>query len=169
MSSIKDVAKMAGVSTATVSRVLNDDKTYKMTDATRLKVREAASTLAYTLGKADPAVKPKIGCVLSVTKDKYSDPYFMSILSGIEEQLAAEGLSLTFLRTFFELEDDAVLADTFAGGITGVILMGIAQEPHVRVHPPEIRPCCRHRYAARGHRQYRVRLFPCGDPESPST
>ena len=123
MSSIREVAKLAGVSTATVSRVLNDDKTYKMTDETRRRVQAAAETLGYAVPRKESAGGIKIGCVLCVTKDKYEDPFYMSILSGIEEQLAAEGLSLTFLRTFMELEDETVLANTLSAGITGVILM----------------------------------------------
>lgn len=123
MSSIRDVAKLAGVSTATVSRVLNDDRTYKMTDATRTRVQQAAASLGYAIRKREVSSGMKIGCVLSVTKEKYADQYFMSILSGIEEQLTLEGLSLIFLKTFMELEDEAVLAHTFSAGITGIILM----------------------------------------------
>ncbi len=123
MSSIREVARVAGVSTATVSRVLNDDRTYKMTDETRRRVRSAAESLGYAIPRKDASGGIKIGCVLCVTKDKYEDPFYMSILSGIEEQLSQEGLSLTFLKTFMELEDEAVLANTLSTGITGVILM----------------------------------------------
>ena len=38
MSTIRDVAKLANVSTATVSRVINNDTKYKLTDATRKRV-----------------------------------------------------------------------------------------------------------------------------------
>ena len=47
MSTIRDVAKLADVSTATVSRVLNKDMTYKMTDETRKRVLDAVQTLDY--------------------------------------------------------------------------------------------------------------------------
>lgn len=134
MSTIRDVAKLANVSTATVSRVLNNDTKYKMTDETRNRVWQAVTQLNY---KARPSTTKttqsnkktekkddiKIGCVLSVTKKKYNDPYFMSILSGVESHLTNLGYQMSFLRTGAELEDSQNLYSTFNEPVTGLILM----------------------------------------------
>ena len=134
MSTIRDVANLANVSTATVSRVLNNDTTYKITEETRSKVWDAATRLNYTLSstakrgasaKMVPPAKaqPKFGCVLSVTKNKYNDPYYMAILSGVEERLFSRGYDLAFIRTGAELGDKKTLLNTFNEGITGLVLM----------------------------------------------
>ncbi|MFB5678032.1 LacI family DNA-binding transcriptional regulator [Paenibacillus terreus] len=134
MSTIRDVAKLANVSTATVSRVLNNDTTYKITEETKERVWQAVTQLHYkissrpkrkTAQKGQTASKPhiKIGCVLSVTKDKYNDPYFMSILSGVEERLLSKGYNIFFIRTGIELNDHKILSSTFSEPITGLILM----------------------------------------------
>lgn len=134
MSTIRDIAKLANVSTATVSRVLNNDTKYKMTDETRERVWQAVTQLNYKINSSpkrkastkDHAANKshiKIGCVLSVTKDKYNDPYFMSILSGVEERLLSTGYNMTFIRTGFELDDKQILFNTFNESVTGLILM----------------------------------------------
>ncbi|MBR2568857.1 MAG: LacI family DNA-binding transcriptional regulator, partial [Paenibacillus sp.] len=47
MATIKDIADIANVSIATVSRVLNYDETLNVTDETRQRVFEAAEQLSY--------------------------------------------------------------------------------------------------------------------------
>jgi LacI family transcriptional regulator len=135
MSTIREVANLAEVSVATVSRVLNNDTKYKMTDETRARVWQAVTQLNY---KAKAPVKIpsnnsenvssskgtiKIGCVLSVTKNKYNDPYFMSILSGVEAQLMNKGYEISFIKTGAELENKKTLFSTFSESISGLILM----------------------------------------------
>lgn len=130
MSTIREVARLAGVSTATVSRVLNNDTTYKMRDETRQRVWQAVAEAGYkakqppTRTRETPAPENRrIGCVLSVTKDKYRDPYFTSIFSGIEEGFAEKGYSLAFLKTYFELQDKHTLAHVFEHPPAGLIMM----------------------------------------------
>ncbi|MBR2601218.1 MAG: LacI family DNA-binding transcriptional regulator, partial [Clostridia bacterium] len=47
MSSIRDVAKQAGVSPATVSRILNNNQVYKTSPETRERVLKAVTALDY--------------------------------------------------------------------------------------------------------------------------
>jgi DNA-binding LacI/PurR family transcriptional regulator len=136
MATIRDVAKMANVSTATVSRILNADKTYKVTNETRDRVWQAVKELNYVRnhsGKdssrqnetrsSSVINKVKIGCVLCVTREKYTDPYFMSILSGAEAKLIENGYSLSVIRTNSELQDPTTLFNTLSESLTGLIVM----------------------------------------------
>ena len=88
---------------------------YKITSSPKRKV--------VTTEHSDSKSHIKIGCVLSVTKDKYNDPYFMSILSGVEERLLSAGYNISFIRTGIELNDSKILFHTFSEPITGLILM----------------------------------------------
>ncbi|MBD5093313.1 MAG: LacI family transcriptional regulator [Subdoligranulum sp.] len=130
MASIREVAALANVSVATVSRVLNNDNTYKMREETRQRVWDAIAQTGYrhkTRSNPHDAISVPmgkgVGCILSVTKDKYRDPYFMSIYAGIEQRLAQKGYSVAFLKTYYEFQEPAVLRAILDDPPLGLILM----------------------------------------------
>ena len=51
MATLKDIAQRAGVSTATVSRILNQDETLSVTETTRNNVLRIAQELHYNKKK----------------------------------------------------------------------------------------------------------------------
>ncbi|WP_312370919.1 LacI family DNA-binding transcriptional regulator [Lachnoclostridium sp.] len=133
MSTIREVAKLANVSIATVSRVLNNDTKYKMTEETKNRVLDAVTQLNYIptttqrkkviVANSIICKDAKIGCILRVTKKGYNDPYYMSILSGVETQLREVGIDLTFIKSAPILQDKISLASTFIDSLDGLILM----------------------------------------------
>lgn len=141
MSNIRDVAALAGVSPATVSRVINHDTVYKMTDETRERVWKAIAELNYKahtssaeqtklVQKNLAAIKNehRFGCILNVRGGKYSDPYYLAVLSGFEEVMMSKGYEIAFVHTNNELEDKQLLAKTFAEPIDGLIIMNTLEE-----------------------------------------
>jgi LacI family transcriptional regulator len=88
MARIKDIAELANVSSATVSRILNNDPSLSVSGETRTRVLEAVDELSYrpVRKKKAKSVKEKetyrIGLIL--TNDEAIDPYFMSIRQGVE-------------------------------------------------------------------------------------
>ena len=130
MASIRDVARLAQVSPATVSRVLNNNQTYKMTEETRRNVLRAAAELGYQALVKKQAPAPaagawelSVGCLLATTRGKYSDPYYLSILSGIEAELKRAGGVVSLLQTEQELDDSAVLDRVLNAGLDGLVMM----------------------------------------------
>ncbi|ETI68605.1 LacI family DNA-binding transcriptional regulator [Neobacillus vireti] len=93
MATIKDIAKMAGVSIATVSRVLNYDTTLSVSDDTKKRIFEAAEELSY---KKKPARKQESGKIAVLQwyseKEELEDLYYMSIRLGVENRCLQQGL-----------------------------------------------------------------------------
>lgn len=108
MATIRDVAALAGVSIASVSRIISEDPTYKVTEQTRKKVWDAALKLNYwpRPAKAKTASKNgndiRLGCIFSLTLEKYSDPFFANILSAAESRLMENNYSFSVIRTYTE-------------------------------------------------------------------
>ncbi len=90
MATIKDIAAKAGVSSATVSRVLNYDNTLSVSDEKRQLIFEIAESMDYmpprkrNVRKAQQ--KLRIGLVHWYTMNQeLDDPYYMAIRLGIEK------------------------------------------------------------------------------------
>ncbi len=92
MSNIYEVARRAGVSTTTVSRVLSDAG-FGST-ATRRKVLEPVERLHYTPNAAARYLRKLRSGKILVTVPDLSNPFFALILQGIEEGAQREGYSV---------------------------------------------------------------------------
>lgn len=102
MATIREIAQLAGVSTATVSRVLNNDTTL----STATETRERIFTIAEQLGYKPHRVKKlkqemqrkysEIGLLFwSTAEEEKIDSYFSAVRRGIEVQCEQLGISIT--------------------------------------------------------------------------
>jgi LacI family transcriptional regulator len=85
---ITDVARRAGVSTATVSRVLN--RNYPVSEGVRQRVLEAVRDLGYVANAHARALLTSTSGTVGVILHDVSDPYFAEIVRGIQEVAARE-------------------------------------------------------------------------------
>lgn len=89
MATIKDIAKKAAVSSATVSRVLNYDDSLSVSDEKRKLILEIAERLDYQTPRkrrAHTGPNMRIGLIHWYTmRQELEDPYYMSIRLGIEK------------------------------------------------------------------------------------
>src|SRR5215213_3250625 len=92
MANIYEVAKRAGVSTATVSRVLSRPQV--VSPETRRRVLHAVKTMAYAPNSAAKNLRTLRTGKLLVTVPDISNPFFSLILQGIEETAQREGYSV---------------------------------------------------------------------------
>lgn len=96
-STIEDVAKAAGVSIATVSRVLNN--TGKVADATRTRVMSAVGVLGYSPNAAARSLAARRTYTLGLTVHTIDGDYFQHMLQGAEDAASQHGYTLMLYTT----------------------------------------------------------------------
>ncbi|SDF93778.1 DNA-binding transcriptional regulator, LacI/PurR family [Klenkia brasiliensis] len=90
-----DVAKLAGVSAATVSYVLNDKPGQTIPESTRARVREAAAQLGYRPNAAARSLRVgRSDVVVGLIPDVGYGATFQGLMADLAEQLARMGLAL---------------------------------------------------------------------------
>lgn len=112
---IKDIAELAHVSKATVSRVLRQNP--NVSKATSERVLEAARSLGYKIPR-----KPAVSRVIMVTTHQSTlrDPFFLPIIEGLEAGCRSAGFTLS-ISAFTEGRPDV---DKMAHGAQGIIVLG---------------------------------------------
>ena len=97
MPTIKDVAKEAGVSVATVSRVMNDN--YPVHVDTKKAVVAAIEKLNYQRNAVARGLKKKETFLIGLVAPDISNPFYMEIARGIESVVSDSGYNLIFSST----------------------------------------------------------------------
>ncbi|XAW87480.1 LacI family DNA-binding transcriptional regulator [Vibrio sp. CDRSL-10 TSBA] len=95
--SVADVAKYAGVSTATVSRVLNDSQSIR--PQTRDKVKKAIEALGYQLPESNPVMKLNGTKLVMVLVPNIENPFYSGIVNGIEAAAREHSYSVILTNT----------------------------------------------------------------------
>ncbi|MFC5802670.1 LacI family DNA-binding transcriptional regulator [Streptomyces formicae] len=86
---LHDVAARAGVSAATVSRVLNG--TYRVSAETQSRVRRAAEELDYVVNAQARSLVASSSGLVAVLVTDITAPFYNRIAKGLAEQVTAEG------------------------------------------------------------------------------
>ena len=98
MATIKDVAKIAGVSYTTVSHVIN--KTRHVNPDTVEKVLRAIEETGYRPNQVARALRTQESRIIGVVSPENQDPYFASVLAGIEQ--ASDAAEYNVIVTYSE-------------------------------------------------------------------
>lgn len=94
---IKDVAAYAGVSVATVSAVINNNK-YVSPDLT-LRVHKSISALDYELNSLAQGLKKRTSQTIGLIISDITNPFFTSVVRGVEDVANAHNYSLILGNT----------------------------------------------------------------------
>jgi len=120
VATVKDVADLAGVSTATISRVLNNHP--QVADETRSKVLWAMEQLNYQPSRVARRLRMEASQILGLIISDIANPFFTSVVRGIEDVAYANGYSLFLCNSDEdpakeELYIQVLLAEKVAGVI----------------------------------------------------
>ncbi|MFW5993888.1 MAG: LacI family DNA-binding transcriptional regulator [Halanaerobiaceae bacterium] len=101
---IKDVANLAEVSPATVSRVINNSSLVK--EETAVKVNEAIEKLNYQINESARVLRTKCSSLIGVIGAGMDNPFLMKLLKGVETSAKENGFNLIFGDSEGELEQE---------------------------------------------------------------
>lgn len=124
MVTLEDVARQAGVSLATASRVLNGS-TRQVGSALRARVERAADELGYRPNSAAQTLARGASNVIGIVVHDLTDPYFAALADGAIGAAAGEGLLVMVGTTHRDPEQEiAYVATLHAQRVRAVLLAG---------------------------------------------
>jgi LacI family transcriptional regulator len=119
---IKDVARAAGVSVTSVSRVLNGEK--YVSEQIKQKVNEAIHSLGYAPSHIARSLKRQKTKLIGVIVANITNNFFSTILSSIEETITEHNYNLLVCNIMENLDKELRYLQTFHEmRVDGIIIM----------------------------------------------
>jgi LacI family transcriptional regulator len=120
---IADVARLAGVSKSTVSRVLNENMHY-MRPETRERVAQAITQLGYNPSSVARSLISKRTHAVGLLVSDVSNPFYSDVIHGVEDVAIAAGYDVFLCNTNYDVErGEAYARSLIAKQVDGVLIM----------------------------------------------
>ncbi|MCX7842870.1 MAG: LacI family transcriptional regulator [Clostridia bacterium] len=124
---VKDVARSAGVSTATVSRVINGDS--RISGETRKRVLQCIAELGYKINNIARSLKTNKTYTVGFICPELPNSFFMNIAKGVEDELKKHGYSMIICNSNESAEQERERIDLLLEKcIDGVIIIPASDE-----------------------------------------
>lgn len=137
---IKEVARLASVSTATVSRTLANPQ--QVSPETRAKVMAAVTKVGYVPNPVARSLRSRKSHMVLVVLPDLSNTFFSQVLRGIEEALFAAGYGMIIGDLNGAAEKEARFAAFAAAGqVDGVMLLNGHLIEGAELHVPVVALC----------------------------
>ncbi|MGR9298200.1 LacI family DNA-binding transcriptional regulator [Rhizobium leguminosarum] len=95
---IREVAKLAGVSTGTVSRILNDHPS--VTNELRARVTAIIKDLGYTPDPSARSMRGKVSRLIGIVIPDLTNPFFAELVQSAEQAAANHGYNIIVMTSF---------------------------------------------------------------------
>jgi LacI family transcriptional regulator len=129
---IKDIARVAGVSYATVSRALNDHS--EISAKTKAKIVEIAEEMGYSPNAIARGLVKKNTNMVGLLVPDITNPYFPEVARGVEDHLSSVGINLFLCNTNWEEEKEMVYIQALREKrVEGLIIAPVTISSHQRI------------------------------------
>jgi LacI family transcriptional regulator len=127
MATINDVAREAGVSITTVSRVINNN--YPVKEETRIRIEKAIEKLNYKPNTMARSLITKKSSMIGVIVPGITNLFFPTIVEAIEEHMKNKGYSIALSNTEGEPQKELKLVEELMGRqVDGIIVIDPSME-----------------------------------------
>jgi LacI family transcriptional regulator len=127
---IEDVARAAGVSTATVSRALNKPESVR--EPLRTRVMQAITQLGYVPHAGARALKLQRSGTVGAVFPTIDNAIFAKAIDALQQRLADAGLQLLIATSGYDPETEAQQAlNLVTRGADALVLVGAGQSPEL--------------------------------------
>jgi len=121
-SSIKDIARIAGVSPSTVSRALANSP--RISEATRQRIHAIAQDLDYTPSLAARTLVTGASPVIGIVAPSLADPYIASVMRGVEEASQQHGYQRLVASSQGDASQELEMVQMLSGhNVGGLIIL----------------------------------------------
>ncbi|MFV0498473.1 MAG: LacI family DNA-binding transcriptional regulator [Bacilli bacterium] len=122
MATLKDIAKITGLSTSSISRVLNGDESLNISNEKKRLILKTAEDLNYKTVNVRRQTDGQILIICSLSEqEEFNDPYYISIRVGAENYCIQN--KQKFKTIYFNQ-----INDTNLNSFTGIIIIGQLSE-----------------------------------------
>lgn len=116
----REIAKLAGVSSATISRVINDDPS--VSEETRKHVQEIIEKYSYVTNVNARNLRMSRSKTIGFLISNFSNPFFVSIYQGMEKVCSEKGYNIIIGITNEKMEQQKKAIDLFLSyQVSGII------------------------------------------------
>ena len=143
--SIRDIARMAGVSIATVSRVINDNG--RFSEETRKRVQKAIDESGYVTNMAAKSLREARSKTIGMIVPDISNDFFSTLALHTEQALAREGYSVFVCNNTNRVDRERSYIRTLVSKrVDGIICISGSHTLHEETIPRSIPVVCVDRY-----------------------
>ncbi len=130
---LKDIAKEAGVSVSTVSRIINGNSTNAASKEVQDKIWEIARAGGYVPNISAQALKQKssqtpphhsIACVYARAQDAQNDAFFSTLTRSIEQEALKEGYIVKYSFSAIDIHNPATENQIMNNEVDGAAILG---------------------------------------------